>query len=85
MASLVYTLCALTSLLCAVLLLKSYAREKARLLLWSGLCFICLALGNIILFFDLAVIDHMDLSSYRTLCNLAGVLTLLYGLIWEAS
>jgi hypothetical protein len=53
--------------------------------LWSGLCFICLALGNIILFFDLAVIDHMDLSSYRTLCNLAGVLTLLYGLIWEAS
>ena len=39
MATLVYALCALTSLACAVLLLRGYASSRVRLLLWSGLCF----------------------------------------------
>jgi hypothetical protein len=37
MAAAVYVLCALTSLACAVLLLRSYARRRVRLLLWNGL------------------------------------------------
>ena len=35
----VYVLCLLTSLACAVLLLRSYRQTRIRLLLWSGLCF----------------------------------------------
>ena len=34
MATLVYALCALTSLACAVLLLRGYLSSRARLLLW---------------------------------------------------
>ena len=40
MAAAVYVLCALTSLACAVLLLRAYLRRKVRLLLWSGLGFV---------------------------------------------
>ena len=39
MATVVYLLCALTSLGCALLLLAAYRRERARLLLWSCVCF----------------------------------------------
>jgi hypothetical protein len=39
MAALIYSMCALTALLCAVLLLQAYWRGGYRLLLWSGLCF----------------------------------------------
>ena len=37
MAALIYSLCAITSLVCAVLLLRGYARSKLGLLMWSGL------------------------------------------------
>lgn len=39
MAATVYVLGALTTLLCAVLLLRAYGVVRQRLLLWSGLCF----------------------------------------------
>lgn len=39
MVSIVYILCAITSLACAVLLLRSFRRTRARLLLWSGISF----------------------------------------------
>ena len=84
MATLVYALCALTSLACAVLLLRGYARNRVRLLLWSGLCFAGLALNNIILLVDLRVVPAIDLSVWRTLPALAGVVILLYGCIWDA-
>ena len=42
----VYLLCFLTSFACAVLLLRSYRASLARLLLWSGLCFLLLAVTN---------------------------------------
>jgi hypothetical protein len=83
MATLVYALCALTSLACAVLLLRGYARTRVRLLLWSGLCFTGLALNNIILLVDLRVVPTIDLSVWRTLPALAGIVILLYGLVWE--
>jgi hypothetical protein len=40
---------ALVTLLCAVLLLRQYAATRARLLLWSGLCFAVLTLNNVLL------------------------------------
>jgi len=83
MATLVYALCALTSLACAVLLLRGYARNGVRLLLWSGLCFVGLALNNTILLVDLRVVPDIDLSVWRTLPALAGIVILLYGLVWE--
>ena len=83
MATLVYALCALTSLACSVLLLRGYARNRVRLLLWSGLCFAGLALNNIILLVDMRVMPDLDLSVWRTLPALAGIVILLYGLVWE--
>lgn len=83
MATLVYALCALTSLACAVLLLRGYASSRVRLLLWSGLCFCGLALNNILLLVDKRLVPSMDLSLWRTLPAAAGIALLLYGLVWE--
>ena len=83
MATLVYALCALTSLECAVLLLRGYVTSRARLLLWSGLCFAGLAANNVILLVDKRVVPSIDLSLWRSLPALAGVAILLYGLVWE--
>ena len=81
-AGLVDLLCALTSLVCAVLLLRGFTHSRARLLLWSGLCFAGLALNSTLLLIDLRV--TADLSVLRTLPALVGVALLLYGLIWDA-
>jgi hypothetical protein len=83
MATLVYALCALTSVACAVLLLRGYASSRARLLLWSGLCFAGLALNNVLLLIDKRVVPTVDLSLWRSVPALAGVALLLYGLVWE--
>ncbi|MCR4338538.1 MAG: DUF5985 family protein [Gemmatimonadaceae bacterium] len=83
MIELIYVLCALTSLACAVLLLRGYFRTRVRLLLWSGLCFVGLALNNALLVVD----EHSlvtDLSNLRTLPALAGVALLVYGLVWDS-
>jgi hypothetical protein len=83
-STIIYALCALTSIVCAWLLLRGYARTRFRLLLWSGLCFAGLAMNNILLFIDLRVLPETDLSLVRTLPALLGVGLLLYGLLWEA-
>lgn len=81
-AAVVYVSCALTSLACAVLLLRGYARTRARLLLWSGLCFVGLFLNNALLVLSTRVTQ--DLTVVRTLPAVIGVALLLYGLIWES-
>jgi len=83
-ATVVYLLCALTSLACAVLLLRAYGRTRVRLLFWSGLCFAGLCLNNVLLLVDLRVMPHLDLSIVRMLPALLGVTVLVYGLIWES-
>lgn len=80
----VYVLCALASLACAALLLRGYRRSGARLLLWSGLCFACFTLNNVLLIIDVRVLPERDLSVVRTLPSLIGVALLLYGLVWDA-
>jgi len=85
MAEAVYLLCAATSLACVTLLLGAYRRQRARLLLWSTLCFVFLALNNILLFVDLIIVpDAMDLSVWRSMTALTGIALLLFGLIWES-
>ena len=81
---LVYVLCALTAAACAVLLLRGYRRSRQRLLLWSGLCFVGLALNNVLLVVDVRDAAATDLSFLRTLPALAGIALLLYGFIWDA-
>ena len=84
MAEAVYLLCAATSVACAALLLRGYFRTGTRLLLWSGLCFVGLALNNIVLAVDLMVIPDTDLSTWRLVPAAGGIVLLLYGLVWEA-
>ncbi len=81
---LVYLLAALTSGACMLLLFRAYAKSGVRLLLWSALCFVCLTLNNLLLFFDLAIFTQMDLRPYRVTAALVGLLFLLYGFITEA-
>jgi Family of unknown function (DUF5985) len=84
MATIVYILCALTSLACAVLLLRGYRQSAARLLLWSGLFFVGLFLNNVLLIVDLRVVPQVNLAVIRLVPALIGVLLLLYGMIWES-
>lgn len=85
MPELVYLLCMLTSFGCAALLLRQWARGRARLLLWVGCCFVGLALNNLLLFVDLVLIGpKTDLSLIRQVPSLLGVGVLLYGLVWDA-
>jgi hypothetical protein len=83
-AGIIYILCALTSLACAVLLLRAFGRTRVRLLLWSGLCFVGFALNNALLFVDKSLIGSgADLFVLRNVPTLVGIGLLLYGLIWE--
>lgn len=83
MAKLVYLLCAVTSLGCALLLFRGFQRMRTRLLFWSFACFICLAASNVLLYVDLVVLPSIDLSLLRNGITLAGLLMLLYGMIWD--
>ena len=81
----VYLLCAATSVTCAVLLLRAYRRQRTRLLLWSSVCFVLLALNNTLVLLDLIVVPAgIDLSLWRGATSVAGVGVLLFGLIWES-
>ncbi len=81
----VYVLCALTSLLCTYLLLRSYRRSGTRLLLLIGLCFAGLTVNNILLPVDLIWLKaEVDLSVLRSAVGFASVAALLVILIWEA-
>lgn len=82
-SALVYLMCALTSILCAVLLYLKYRRNRTRLLLWSGICFFCLALNNILLFVDLVLAPQIDMSVIRTLPAVVGFGALVWGFIWD--
>lgn len=83
-SSLVYGLCALASLCCAVLLWRGYLRGGARLLFWSAWCFLLLTANNILLVVDKVILPvEVDLTYWRLASALAAVLLLLFGLIWE--
>jgi hypothetical protein len=83
MAETVYLLCALTSVMCAVLLIRSWTRSRARILLWSSFCFIGLAINNVLLFIDLVVAPDVDLSWARSVTAVFSVSLLVIGMIWE--
>jgi hypothetical protein len=84
MAGVVFLLCAATCLLCAVLLLRGYAKQRVRMLLWSGLCFIGLMIENVMLYVDVVMVPDVDLSLWRKLPGFAAMAILLFGLIWDS-
>jgi len=84
MIDVIYLLCAVTSILCAVLLWRGWRRSKARLLFWSTLCFAGLALNNILLVVDTRVVPQIDLALVRLTPTLLGVTALVFGLVWDA-
>lgn len=82
----VYLLCTLTSLVCAILLMRGYVRTRTPLLLWSAVCFFGLFVNNLMVLIDLDQIvfsEVTNLSLWRLLPALIGLAALCYGLIAE--
>jgi hypothetical protein len=82
--ALVYLLCLLTCVTCAGLLIRSWLKTRTRLLLWTAISFVFLALNNAFLFADAILLPDYDLSAFRLLAALTGVSILVFGLVWEA-
>ena len=74
----------LTVGLCAVLLLRAYARVRKRLLLWCGLCFAGLTVSNALLIIDLVLVPDASIYRQRLLVAAGSMLAMLYGLIFES-
>jgi fluoride ion exporter CrcB/FEX len=70
--------------LCAILLLRAYAKVRQRLLLWSGLCFAGLTVSNALVIVDLAVVPQYSIYVWRLAVAAASLFVLLYGLIFES-
>ena len=78
-----YALCAIASLLCFVLLVRSYLQTRVGLLMWSGTAFFFFAAQNTLLFIDLVLVPGTSFLWWRTLAGFTGAAILLFGLIWE--
>lgn len=81
--STVFALCTVTSGLCAWLLARAFARTRARLLVWSALCFLLLTVNNALVFADLVMLPNIDLSLARFVAALAAACVLIYGFVWD--
>lgn len=84
MAEAVYVLCAITSLVCAVLLFKGHRDSRNRLLFWSSLCFAGLALNNALLLVDVFTGPTLDLRLPRTGIAVLSLAMLIHGLVGES-
>jgi hypothetical protein len=80
----VYLLCMLTSLVCLFLLARGYQRTRVKLLFWASLCFVGLAINNLLLFADVVMLPtEVSLLPVRHLSTFLALSILLYGFIWE--
>lgn len=85
MAAAVYLLGMFVALACGVLLARGYKHSRQRLLLWSSICFLGLALSGALTFLDLSILPPaIDLHMARRAVTAASMLVLLYGLIWDS-
>jgi uncharacterized membrane protein len=87
-ADFVYLLCTITSLVCALLLFRGYARNRVPLLFWSAICFVGLFVNNLMVLIDLDTIVFptvFGLAVWRLIPAVIGLAALCYGLITEAS
>jgi hypothetical protein len=79
----VYLLCFATSAACAVLLARSYFSSRARLLLWSSICFLFLAGNNLVVVVDMLLIPEISFRLLRLTLALCAVSVLLFGFVWD--
>jgi hypothetical protein len=79
----VYILGTVLASACGALLLRGYLRGKQKLLLWSSICFLGLALSNFFVFLDLVAFPEIDFYIWRLGTAAGAMLCLLFGLIWE--
>lgn len=82
-ATAVYAMCFLTSAACAALLARSFKAAGSRLLLWSAICFVFLALNNLVVIVDMLLLPEADLRAVRYMLSLAAIGILLFGFIWD--
>jgi hypothetical protein len=82
-AEAIYLLSAATSLVAAALLLRQYRTSRTALLFWSFIGFIGLAVNNVLVYVDLVVVPTTDLALARAVAGAAGLVALLFGLLWE--
>jgi len=80
---LVYGLCLFTSAVCAGLLLRAFRRNRSKLLLYTALGFIFLALNNLFLVADMVWFPGVYLMPFRQAANLAAIAVLIYGFTFE--
>lgn len=92
MAETAYLLCALTSVTCAVLLIRGYLHSRSRFLLWCAACFACLTINNALLFVDKVVYPddvltfaHLSFLIWRAIAAMLGLSLLVFGLVWDAT
>jgi hypothetical protein len=78
-----YVACAAASVVCAALLVRGWLASRERLLLWCALCFVGLAVNNVVLVVDLVIVPTIELSLLRHLTAHAAMAVLLFGLVWE--
>ena len=83
MSELIYFLCAATSAACAVLLLRSYRKNRSRILLWSAIGFVGFAGNNAMVVADLILFPDVEMSLLRMLPAFLGSIVMLGGIIWE--
>lgn len=81
----IYLACGAISLVAAVLLLRYYRARRTRLLLWSCIAFIGLAINNVLVYVDLGLLPTVDLAIPRTAAGAIGMLVLAYALATEPS
>ena len=84
MALIVYLLCGVASLVCALLLTRGYRATRMPLLFWGAVCFFILVATNSLLFLDFIIFPGIDLSGWRSGITLVAFSVFLYGLIFES-
>ena len=79
-----YLLCMLVSIVIMCLLLRGHLRTRAPLLLWCALCFVGLAINNLLVVADMLLLPDLDLRPLRVAFHVGGLAILVYGFVFEA-
>jgi hypothetical protein len=84
MAVVIYSLCLITALCCAAILVRAFTRTRRPLLMWASLCFLCLALNEAVVMVDLYLLPDLSFRILRSSLGLTAALLMLVGLIFPA-
>lgn len=79
----IYLLCAVASVLSAIVVAQSYVRERVRVWFWSAASFAMLAIANAFAAVEALLEPPADFFLFRALATLFAVTFVVYGFIWE--